>query len=68
MSLNDKDSIYCGFEAFANYIIEEKLKMTRTTTEHFLENDGLQTVKMQPTMQNGLVNKVKGMQSEAQEA
>ena len=62
MSMSDKDSIYCGFEAFANYIIEENLKMTRTNTEAFLENDGLQTVKMQPTMQNNLAAKVKGMQ------
>ena len=46
MSLGDKDSIYCGFEAFANFIIEEKLKLARTSTDVFLENDGLQTVKM----------------------
>ena len=41
MSLSDKDSIFTAFETFAKYILDEKYKMTRSTTEHFLENDGL---------------------------
>lgn len=46
MSINDPDSIFLAFEGFAKFIIDEKLKMRRTTTEVFLANEGLKTMKV----------------------
>ena len=59
MSINDPDSIFLAFEAFAKFIIDEKLKMKRTTTEVFLANEGLRTVKVDNQVTNNLAQMVK---------
>ena len=46
MSINDADSIFLAFEGISKFIIDEKLKLRRTTTEVFLQNEGLKTMKV----------------------
>ena len=58
MSVNDPDSIYLAFEGFAKFIIDQKLKLRRTTTEVFLANEGLKTMKVKTEVQNNLTKMV----------
>ena len=59
MSINDPDSVFLAFEGFAKFIIDEKLKMRRTTTEVFLANEGLKTMKVDNKVTNNLAQMVK---------
>ena len=58
MSVNDPDSIYLAFEGFAKFIIDQKLKLRRTTTEVFLANEGLKTMKINTEVKNNLTKMV----------
>ena len=46
MTLGDTDSINLAFEEFITKIVDEKSVLERTTTEAFLRDGGLATIKM----------------------
>ena len=66
MSLADTDSVNLAFEEFITKIVAEKSVIERTTTEAFLADGGLATVKFKNgELQNNLANKASALQQNA---
>lgn len=66
MSLADTDSVNLAFEEFITKIVDEKSVIERTTTEAFLADGGLATVKFKNgELQNNLANKASALQQNA---
>lgn len=66
----DTDSINIAFEEFITKIVDEKSVLERTTTEAFLRDGGLATIKVKPDgdIKNNLLSKAAQMKGQAQTA